>query len=131
MTTKMTPVYEDEEKGKPVSVNKITLAPKTDREYTYLLKAHVGTAGRKKDAEIFEGLFKLRSFDTEQDAFQAMLGDDGLQETAIMALDLDDEWNAGILDNLTLMDLFQGFMSAIDFRSNADKKEQATEAEKK
>jgi hypothetical protein len=63
----MTPVYEDVKNGIEVPNNKITLAPHTDREYTYLLKEHFGKEGRKKDltwTELSNGFMQAMDFRT-------------------------------------------------------------------
>jgi hypothetical protein len=129
--TELTPVYEDIDNEKPVPLNKITLAPKTDRESTYLLKPHVGTDGRNKDAEIFKYLGKFSEFEDQTAAFNFAMGDSNFQDIAIQALDLDDDWNEGILGKIQLMDLFEGFMDAISFRTNAARSSEIDAAEKK
>jgi hypothetical protein len=128
---KLTPVYEDLKAKKPISVNKITLAPHSEREATYLLKPHVGREGRRQDAELFLYLAKFQEANGQDEAFKIAMTDmDTFEKMAFGALDLDLPENQEIADNVMLIDLFNGMMDAMPFRSGHVNREDVEAAEK-
>lgn len=115
---KVNPVYQDIEEGLQVPNNKITLAPKTDREYTYFLEDHIGD-DRNIDAEIVGFVAKIQQFDSDAEVLAYVSANsDKFTDIAVKSLDLDHKDNKHVLKRLRFMDLFLGFMESIEFRTS-------------
>lgn len=122
-----TPEYED-----TVQVaNKITFAPKTEREVTILLADHVGREGRRKDAEIISFMSSLSEDMNELELMAKFADDDQFLHILSLACDLDDEEGQTILEKSTLFDLALAFRKAISFRTGQIQREDVNTAEKK
>jgi len=120
------PTYEEE------AVNKITLFPHTEDEYTYLLEEHVGKAGRRIDARTIAFIMDIRSKANSESEFVSLMAkSDDFDDVAEAALDLDHKEHAGIADKLTFNQLVSAFMDAIDFRMGATESDEVQEAVKK
>lgn len=118
----LTPDYEDEN---PV-INKVTLAPKTEFEKTILLRVPRGKQARKQTAELIPFLAGLDAFNTEDtekisfkqfgEAVDTLWGEDQFEDEIVpFVFDFKTPKEKKYLENLTLMEMFEGFMKAATY----------------
>lgn len=122
---KLQPTYLDKE---PVW-NKITLAPRTSREYTYMLQEHFGK-DVWKDAQAISFGSKVAASSTNSDIMNLITDDiESFLGFAKAILDLDDPQNAEAPE-FALAELIEGVMSALAYRTNVMNTREAIEATK-
>jgi hypothetical protein len=135
----ITPAYEDEI---PVA-NKVTIAPHTNHERTILLKVPAGRENRKKTAQLLPFIVEIERLRPKEgeanlaamaEMIESIWGEnsDKFEEEILpFALQMDLQKDQKYLDKLTLMEVFEAFLSAAMFIVSGGRTDEAVEALKK
>lgn len=142
MTTKrapkessLTPTYEEENPA----ANKLTIAPHTEHERTILLHIPRGRANRKKTAELLPFLAAMDAYSEKSltmsdmsEIIGQMWADDKFEEDIVpFVLGFESQRDINYLEDLSLMELFEAFMTAAGYIITGGEREDFQEALKK
>lgn len=121
--SKLQPTYKDKTKV----VNKITIAPKKEDEFTFLLKDYKGPSGWAKDARLISYGMKLQEWGEISQATMLtnLATDPDFMEVADIAFNGQVD-----LEQFQFMDVVNAFQQAIAYRMGQADTEEVNEAKK-
>lgn len=130
----LTPTYVDEDEGRIVPVNKLTMAPgDEDREFTILLRPHTGEE-REKDFALlrFVNAMQEESRTSNKGELEIILGKQAeFDQVCAAALDVDNEIDLPKYNKLTVFEQYEAFQYAIEYRTGGMRDKQVQAALKK